>query len=127
MSFATLRQQLADMIANPGVWTVYAYPPPTPTANSISITPDEPYVEINNNTTSLSLTARFKLHICVPLLDNQGNLGLIEDFILALVPKIDHTYMNISNVSQPKILSIPTGDLLTSDVSIELLTSWSQT
>jgi len=127
MSFATLRQQLADMIANPGVWTVYAYPPPTPTANSISITPDEPYVEINNNTTSLYLTARFKLHICVPLLDNQGNLGLIEDFILALVPKIDHTYINISSVSQPKILSIPTGDLLTSDVSIELLTSWSQT
>ena len=127
MSFATLRQQLADMIANPGVWTVYAYPPPTPTANSISITPDEPYVEINNNTTSLSLTARFKLHICVPLLDNQGNLGLIEDFILALVPMIDHTYINISNVSQPKILSIPTGDLLTSDLSIELLTSWSQT
>jgi hypothetical protein len=127
MSFATLRQQLADMIANPGVWTVYAYPPPTPTANSISVTPDEPYVEINNNTTSLSLTARFKLHICVPLLDNQGNLGVIEDFILALVPKIDHTYINISAVSQPKILSIPTGDLLTSDVSIELLTSWSQT
>ena len=127
MSFATLRQQLADMIANPGVWTVYAYPPPTPTANSISVTPDEPYVEINNNTTSLSLTARFKLHICVPLLDNQGNLGLIEDFILALVPMIDHTYINISNVSQPKILSIPTGDLLTSDLSIELLTSWSQT
>jgi len=127
MSFATLRQQLADMIANPGVWTVYAYPPPTPTANSISITPDEPYVEINNNTTSLSLTARFKLHICVALLDNQGNLGVIEDFILALVPKIDHTYINISAVSQPKILSIPTGDLLTSDVSIELLTSWSQT
>lgn len=126
MSFATLRQELADMIANPGVWTVYAYPPPTPTANSISITPDEPYVEINI-TTNLSLTARFKLHICVPLLDNQGNLGLIEDFILALVPKIDSSLINISSVSQPKILSIPTGDLLTSDVSIELLTSWSQT
>ena len=126
MSFATLRSELATMIDNPGVWSVYAFPPATPTANSISITPDEPYVLVNNNTTTLASTARFKLHICVPLLDNQGNLAGIENFILALIPKIDHTRINISSVSQPKILTVPTGDLLTCDVSIELMTSWSQ-
>lgn len=124
MSFASLRADLAAMIANPGVWTVYSFPPPTPIANSISIAPGEPYVEIINNNPALSNKVKFSLHLCLPLLDNQGNLAGIENFILALVPMIDHTYINISAVSQPKILSIPTGDLLTCDVSLEILSTW---
>lgn len=124
MSFATLRTSIASMIADAD-WTTYAFPPATPTANSISVVPDEPYVEVINNTTTLSLKVRFRLEMAVPLFDNQGNLAGIEDFLLQLVPKIDHKIYNISNVSQPKIMSIPSGDLLTCDVSIETLTSWS--
>jgi len=124
MSFATLRADLATMIANPGVWDVYAFPPPTPTAYSVSITPNDPYVLLINNNPTQANTVRFTLHICVPLLDNRGNLAGIEDFLLALIPKIDHTYINISSVSQPKILSIQSGDLLTCEVSIEILSTW---
>ena len=125
MSFATLRTSLATSIANPSVWSTYAFPPATVTANSVSITPDDPYVEPINNTTALSLKVRFKLELCIPLFDNQGNLAGVENMIQALIPLIQNTTYNISSISQPRVMSLPSGDLLTCDVSVETLTSWS--
>jgi hypothetical protein len=125
MSFATLRTTLAASIANPSMWSTYSFPPAQVTANSVSITPDDSYVEIINNNTALSCKVRFVLECAVPLFDNQGNLAGIEDLILALVPLINHTGYTISNVSQPRIMALPSGDLLTCSIRIETLTSWS--
>jgi hypothetical protein len=124
MSFATLRTALATAIANPSVWSTYSFPPPQVTANSCSIVPDDPYVQPTNNGSLLSLTVRFKIEMAIPLFDNQGNLAGIETMLQALVPLIPTTY-NISSISQPRVMSLPSGDLLTCDVSIETITSWS--
>lgn len=124
MSFATLRTALATSIANPSVWSTYSFPPPQVTANSCSIVPDDPYVEPTNNNSLLSLKVRFKIEMAIPLFDNQGNLAGIETMIQALIPLIPTSY-NISSISQPRVMSLPSGDLLTCDVSIETLTSWS--
>jgi hypothetical protein len=124
MSFATLRTALAASIANPSVWSTYSFPPPQVTANSCSIVPDDPYVQPTNNGSLLSLTVRFKIEMAIPLFDNQGNLAGIETMLQALVPLIPTTY-NISSISQPRVMSLPSGDLLTCDVSIETITSWS--
>ena len=125
MSFATLRTALATAIANPSVYSTYSFPPPQVTANSCSIVPDDPYVEMTNNNTDLSLKVRFKIEIAIPLFDNQGNFAGIENTIQALIPLIPNETYNISSISQPRVMSLPSGDLLTCDVSIETLTSWS--
>jgi len=124
MSFATLRTALATSIANPSVWSTYSFPPPQVTANSCSIVPDDPYVQPTNNGSLLSLTVRFKIEMAIPLFDNQGNLAGIETMLQALIPLIPTTY-NISSISQPRVMSLPSGDLLTCDVSLETITSWS--
>jgi hypothetical protein len=124
MSFATLRTALAASIANPSVYSTYSFPPPQVTANSCSIVPDDPYVQPTNNGSLLSLTVRFKIEMAIPLFDNQGNLAGIETMLQALIPLIPTTY-NISSISQPRVMSLPSGDLLTCDVSIETLASWS--
>jgi len=124
MSFATLRTALAASIANPSVYSTYSFPPPQVTANSCSIVPDDPYVQPTNNGSLLSLTVRFKIEMAIPLFDNQGNLAGIETMLQALIPLIPTTY-NISSISQPRVMVLPSGDLLTCDVSIETLASWS--
>lgn len=124
MSFATLRTALATSIANPSVWSTYSFPPPQVTANSCSIVPDDPYVQPTNNGSLLSLTVRFKIEMAIPLFDNQGNLAGIETMLQALVPLIPTTY-NISSISQPRVMSLPSGDLLICDVSLETIGSWS--
>ena len=124
MSFATLRTALATSIANPSVWSTYSFPPPQVTANSCSIVPDDPYVEPTNNNSLLSLKVRFKIEMAIPLFDNQGNLAGIETMLQALVPLIPTSY-NISSISQPRVMSLPSGDLLICDVSLETIGSWS--
>jgi hypothetical protein len=82
----------------------------------------------NNQTRSSILPfARFKILILVPLLDNQGNLNTIETFAVAVYNKLAAaTYqMNITGFASPTELKLATGDLLTTDCSIEVLSEWS--
>jgi hypothetical protein len=71
--------------------------------------------------------ANFQLSIFVPLLDNEGNLNGIEDDIVrvfSLLAASSYTY-NVSDVSAPAVLSAASGDLLTCNINISILTSWS--
>ena len=81
----------------------------------------------NNDITTIAPLANFKVLICVPALDNQGNLAGIEDFIVAVVTKLNASslVLNISSVSAPAIASVASGDLLTSEITVSILTSWS--
>jgi hypothetical protein len=71
--------------------------------------------------------ANFKILITTPAFDNQGNLKGIEDFIVAVVNKLAASTLvyNISSVSAPAITSAASGDLLTSEITLSILTSWS--
>ena len=127
-AITTLRGTLATALANAGVWSTFAYPPATLLANSVVITPSDPYlVPSNNDQTGIAPLANFKVLITAPAFDNQGNLAGIEDFIVAVVTKLNASslVLNISSVSAPAITNAASGDLLTSEITVSILTSWS--
>jgi hypothetical protein len=127
-AITTLRGTLATDLTNAGVWSVFSYPPPTLLANSVVITPGDPYiVPTNNDHITLAPLANFRILMAVPALDNQGNLKGMEDFIVAVVTKLaaSSLVLNISSVSAPAITSAASGDLLTSEITVSILTSWS--
>jgi hypothetical protein len=127
-AITTLRGTLATDLTNAGVWSVFSYPPSTLLANSVVITPGDPYIiPTNNDHITLAPLANFRILMAVPALDNQGNLKGMEDFIVAVVTKLaaSSLVMNISSVSAPAITSAASGDLLTSEITVSILTSWS--
>jgi hypothetical protein len=127
-AITTLRSTLATDLTNAGVWSVFAFPPATLLANAIAITPGDPYIVPSNNdhVTVLPL-ANFRILITKPALDNQGNLAGMEDYIVAVVTKLAASALtlNISSISAPAIVSAQSGDLLVSEITVSILTSWS--
>ena len=127
-AITTLRSTLATDLTNAGVWSVFAFPPATLLANAVVITPSDPYIVPSNNdhVTVLPL-ANFKVLITKPALDNQGNLAGMEDYIVAVVTKLAASALtlNISSISAPAIVSAQSGDLLVSEITVSILTSWS--
>lgn len=126
MSVATLRNDIATALSNPTVWQVFSYPPASPLANSVIITPDDPYVVPNNNTWNIDATVNFKLRLVVPLFDNQGNLGNIEGFMLKVLNKLyaSTIQFRIGSFSEPSVLPTDAGKMLTSDITITSLQPW---
>ena len=127
-AISTLRATVATALANAGVWSTFSFPPATLLANSVVITPSDPYIVPNNNSqTSIAPLANFKILITAPAFDNQGNLQGIEDFIVAAYTKLaaSNLVFNITSVSAPGVLNADSGDLLTAEFNISILTSWS--
>jgi hypothetical protein len=124
----TLRASLATALANNNVWNTYSFPPPTITANSVIVAPADNYITPSNNTNAgISPLANLKIIITCPMLDNQGNLAGIETMACAVFNKLaaSNIVMNIGSMSAPTVLSVQSGDLLTADFNISVLTSWS--
>jgi dihydroorotate dehydrogenase len=127
-AITTLRGTLATDLTNAGVWSVFAFPPATLIANAVVITPGDPYiVPTNNDRTTIAPLANFKILITKPALDNQGNLAGMEDYIIAVVTKLAASTLdlNISSVSAPQIVAVQSGDLLVSEITVSILTTWS--
>ena len=127
-AITTLRSTLATDLTNAGVWSVFAFPPATLLANSVVVTPSDPYLTpSNNDEITISPMANFKILITKPAFDNQGNLAGMEDYIVAVVTKLAASTltMNISAVSAPSIISAASGDLLVSEITVSILTEWS--
>ena len=114
MSVATLRSDIAAALANPTVWQVFSYPPASPLANSVVISPSDPYVVPSNNTWNVDATVNFQLTLIVPLFDNQGNLGNIETFMLGVLNKLYESgiQFRIGSFSEPRVLPTDAGQML---------------
>jgi hypothetical protein len=127
-AISILRASIASALVDNSLYQVFSYPPATPIANSIIVTPADPYIEpTNNERTSVAPMANFKLTILVPLLDNEGNLLGIENDIVRVFQLLDASSIvfNVGSVSAPSVMQIPQGDLLTCDIAISTLTEWS--
>ena len=123
----TLRASLAAALSNTNVWNTYSFPPPTITANSVIVAPADPYLTPNNNEyVTISPMANLKIILTTPLYDNQGNLQGIETMLVAVFNKLaaSSIVMNIGSVSAPSVLSVQSGDLLTVDINLSILSSW---
>jgi hypothetical protein len=127
-AITTLRSSIAAALTDNTKWSVFSFPPATPIANSVIVSPADPYITpTNNDRTSVAPLANFQISILVPLLDNQGNLAGIEDDIVRVFQLLDASSIvfNVGTVSAPAVLNLPTGDLLTCNVQISTLTEWS--
>ena len=127
-AITTLRSSIATALADNTKYSVFAFPPATPIANSVIITPADPYIEpTNNDYTAISPKANFKISVLVPLLDNEGNLAGIETDVVKVFQLLEASSIvfNVGSVSAPSVLSIASGDLLTCDIAISTLTEWS--
>jgi hypothetical protein len=128
VALTTLRTTIATALTNAGVWQVFAYPPPTPLPFSVIVSPGDPYVTPSNNSyNTIAPLATFRIVMTQPLLDNGGNLIGMEDMIIAVFNKLAASTLifNVTGVSAPSVLTIGNSDLLTCDLSISILTSWS--
>jgi hypothetical protein len=127
-AITTLRASIASALADNSKYSVFSFPPATPIANSVIVTPADPYLTpTNNNQTSVAPMANFRLAILVPLLDNEGNLAGIEDDIVRVFNLLDASSIvfNVGSVSAPSVMSAASGDLLSCEIAISTLTEWS--
>lgn len=127
-AISTLRATLAAALVDNTKYSVFSFPPATPIANSVIITPADPYIEPSNGwRSSVAPMANFKISILVPLLDNEGNLNGIETNAVQVFNKLANSGLtyNVGAVSAPSVLSVPSGDLLTCDIAVSILTEWS--
>ena len=127
-AITTLRTTLATALVDNSKWQTFAFPPATVLANSVIVSPDDPYLTPNNNQhISISPMANFKIVITVPLFDNEGNLNGIEDSVVGVFTKLYNSGLtyNVGAVSAPSVLNAGSGDLLSCEMSVSILTSWS--
>jgi hypothetical protein len=131
-SITTLRQTIADVLTDNTVYQVFSYPPQTIQANSVIVVPSDPYMEPSNDSwASVGFTANFTLIITVPLFDNQGNLQGIEEAVVTMFNALyagsqaGTISYNVGTVSQPQVLQVASGDLLSCEMSISLIAEWS--
>ena len=120
-AISTLRATIAAALVDNTLYSVFSFPPATPIANSIVVSPS------NNSRSSIAPLANFSLNIFVPLLDNEGNLNGIEEMLVAMFNKLAASSIvyNVGDVSAPSVLNAATGDLLTCSMQVSVLTSWS--
>jgi hypothetical protein len=128
VAITTLRTTLATALVDNAKWQTFAFPPATVLANSVIVSPDDPYLTpTNNQHITISPMANFKIIITTPLFDNEGNLNGIEDFVVGVFNKLAASSLtyNVGAVSAPSILNAASGDLLSCEMSVNILTSWS--
>ena len=97
-------------------------------SNGVVVAPADPYITPSNNSQAgISPLANFKIILTVPMFSNEGNLQGIEETIVAVFGLLaaSSIVFNVTAVTAPSVLTLPSGDLLTSDLQISVLTSWS--
>lgn len=127
VAVTTLRSTIATALSNPTVWQVFSFPPASPLANSVVVEPDDPYiVPSNNQHITVAPLANFRIKLYLPLLDNQGSLQDMETFIVDVFTKLAASSLNY-NIGSVSGVSVDTtaGDLLTTEIRLSILTSWS--
>ena len=128
VAITTLRTTLATALVNNAKWQTFAFPPSVVLANSVIVSPDDPYLTPNNNKQiSVAPMANFKIIMTVPLFDNEGNLNGIEDTVCSVFALLAASSLvcNVSAISAPSILNAASGDLPSCEMSVSILTSWS--
>ena len=130
VALTSLRSTIAAALENAGVWQTFSYPPATILANSVIVAAGDPYVVPANghfNQAAIRPQANFKIIMTIPALDNQGSLQAIEETMIAVFNKLANSAISFSvtAISAPSIMSLASGDLLTAEMQITVLTTWS--
>ena len=129
VAVTTLRSTVAGVLSNPEAWQVFDHIPATLLPNSVYVSWDDPMLEPSNNDfNTVGPSANFKITMVVPLFDNLGNLNGIESMLVGVFNKFanDNTlHIKIGNVSTPSVLNAGAAEMLVSEMTVSLITSWS--
>ena len=128
VAITTLRSTIAGVLDNPGVWDVYSYPPASPTASSVVISADDPYLEPSNNDyNTVGPTANFKITMMLAQYDNKAVFQNIEEFMVAVFNKLANSTLSlrVGTISAPTQTGDEMGKMIVADMSISLITTWS--
>lgn len=121
-NFATLRSDLADALKDAGR-VVFAFPKEQITPPALVLVPASPYVVpvgiggLNNR-----INVRFDLTAIVAAADNQAALANIETLMLAVFDTLP-AGVSVGNWTQPDIIEVSGQQMLTSQITIELVTT----
>ena len=127
-AITTLRTTIATALRDNSKWQTFAFPPATVLPNSVIVGWDSPMLEMQNNQyNAISPMANFRILMTVPILDNQGNLAGLEEIITGVFNALAASSLNVAvnEVSEPSVMELASGDLLSAEMSISILTSWS--
>jgi hypothetical protein len=127
-AITTLRTTIATALTDNTKYSVFAFPPATPIANSVAIAPSsgDYLVPSNNQWATVGPMANLEIRLYVPLLDNQGNLSGIEDMMVAVFNKLAASSLsfNVGSVTNVGSIETAAGDFLTATINISILTEW---
>lgn len=121
-NLVTLRTDLADALAAAGR-VVYSFPKEQITPPALVLVPSSPYLipaaigGLNNR-----ISVRFDLTALVAATDNQAALANLETLMLDVFGALP-AGASVNNWSQPTVQSIANQELLTSQITIELVTT----
>lgn len=124
----TLRTTIATALTDNTKWQTFDFPPANILPNSVIVSWDNPMLEMQNNQyNTVAPMANFTILMTVPMFDNLGNLSGIEDMVTNVFNMLANSSLKVAvtEISAPAVLSLPSGDLLTAEMSISILTSWS--
>ena len=121
-NFATLRTDLAEALEAAGR-VVYSFPREQITPPALVLVPSSPYVVpvaiggLNNR-----INVRFDLTAIVGAADNQAALANIENLMLAVFDLLP-AGASVDQWTQPNVITIGSNEMLTSQITIELVTT----
>ena len=121
-NFAPLRTDLAEALEAAGR-VVYSFPREQITPPALVLVPSSPYVVpvgiggLNNR-----INVRFDLTAIVGAADNQAALANIETLMLAVFDSLP-AGTSVNNWTQPTVVTIGSNEMLTSQITIELVTT----
>jgi hypothetical protein len=121
-NFATLRTDLAEALEAAGR-VVYSFPREQITPPALVLVPSSPYVVpvaiggLNNR-----INLRFDLTAIVGAADNQAALANIETLMLAVFDLLP-AGASVDQWTQPNVITIGSNEMLTSQITIELVTT----
>ncbi len=121
-NFATLRTDLAEALEAAGR-VVYSFPREQITPPALVLVPSSPYVVpvaiggLNNR-----INIRFDLTAIVGAADNQAALANIETLMLAVFDLLP-AGASVDQWTQPNVITIGSNEMLTSQITIELVTT----
>jgi hypothetical protein len=128
-TISQLRAALATALANEGTWSTFDHVPASPTANSVIISPDDPYIEPQNtHQITVAAKANLKITIVVPLIDNEANLTLLESWMAMVLSKLDaatNLTITVGTFSAPTVAPQEMGSMLMTDLAISSQVTWS--
>lgn len=121
-NLVTLRDTLATALEAAGR-VVYAFPKEQITPPALVLVPSSPYlVPVGIGGLNNRINVRFDLTALVNATDNQAALANLETLMLAVFDSLP-AGTSVNNWSQPTVTAVANQELLTSQITIELVTT----